>query len=169
MYNSFYSNLLLGEIMDLRFTIDDKKFNVRACGFLIHNDKYLIVKEQRDIPIMKLIGGAVEWGECTEEAVQREFYEETGLHVQVDKLKGIVELFWEFQETPAHQIIFVYQLSLTNNIGEMPKLHLEQVAVDNPAVSIEWIARDEFKNLRPSKLHSILESDIFCHFIERKF
>lgn len=58
-------------------------------GIVFDSDgKKILVLKRRDVPIWVLPGGGVEISESPEEAVIREVYEETGLHVSIKRLVG---------------------------------------------------------------------------------
>jgi len=60
-------------------------------GILLNQEKILLIKRKN--PPYKdnwsLPGGFVEYGEKTEDAVLREFFEETGLKTKINKLIGV--------------------------------------------------------------------------------
>jgi 8-oxo-dGTP pyrophosphatase MutT (NUDIX family) len=58
-----------------------------AIGILFRNQKKeILILKRRDIPIWVLPGGGIEQEETPENAVIREVWEETGLHVEVKQL-----------------------------------------------------------------------------------
>ncbi len=60
---------------------------LRVCGALINKDKILMVNHQHDnLNYWTLPGGAVEYDETLEEAVSREFMEETNLLCHADAI-----------------------------------------------------------------------------------
>lgn len=114
-------------------------FNIRVTGILIENDELLVVKqkisEQRN---WSLPGGRAEQGETLEQALKREFKEETGLIVEVGKLLYICDVATssnkvlhitflverkggtitlptnEFDENPIHDVRFIPIKDLTD-------------------------------------------------------
>lgn len=86
------------------------KTRVRACGLLVQQNKLLLV--QLKSPVSgKLIwtppGGGVRFGESLNQALIREFKEETGLSVLSDKLIYINELV----QSEFHAIEFYFRVS----------------------------------------------------------
>jgi len=79
-------------------------------GILIQDEKILLI-ERKNSPFQHywaLPGGFVEYGETTEEAVVREFFEETCVQTQIQRLFGV---FSEPTRDPrGHTISVVYIL-----------------------------------------------------------
>lgn len=63
--------------------------NIGVQGVLLNKDKnkVLLIK-RRDFPVWTLPGGRVEKGETSEQAILREFEEETGLQVRINRFIG---------------------------------------------------------------------------------
>lgn len=89
---------------------DEFRFRLSVYGILIHKGKVLLqhnpIIDQLGIP-----GGGVEIDEFMEDALKREFYEETGLEVKVGKLISIKENFFTHNREDAHAIIVYFQVS----------------------------------------------------------
>lgn len=67
-------------------------FNIRVTGVLIEKGRILLVKQYVDDNRQwSLPGGRVERGESIQEALIREMLEETGLHIECDKLLYVCE------------------------------------------------------------------------------
>lgn len=134
---------------DIRVKIDQTKFDVRACGILENNGKILVSTEIDGT--QTLSGGAVKIGETTEQAVKREFFEETNLHVEVEKLAAIIENKFKMDEDDYQQVIFVYYLSLSGN--------QKQELVRKEKISAEWIDKSQITNLKPIVLNDLIQSE----------
>ena len=61
-----------------------------TCGILSQSGKILLQK-RADKGTWGLPGGALELGESALEALVREFYEETGVEVRVEKLLNVIQ------------------------------------------------------------------------------
>lgn len=62
---------------------------VFAGGILINNQRQILLQKRADFKQWGLIGGALEYGETASQACLREFKEETGLTVTIDRLLGV--------------------------------------------------------------------------------
>ncbi len=86
------------------------KPSITVDGILIENEKILLVKRGREPfkGMYALPGGFVEYGETTENAIIREFKEETGLDVEIVNLFGV---YSDPKRDPRdHTITIVYEL-----------------------------------------------------------
>ncbi len=84
--------------------------SITVDGILVENEKLLLVKRGRE-PFKgyyALPGGFVEYGEKTEDAIVREFKEETGLDVKVSRLIGVYSD--PSRDPRGHTISVVYEL-----------------------------------------------------------
>ena len=83
------------------------KVRVRVNGLLVRDRELLLVKLRhptRDGFVWMPPGGGVEYGESMEQALKREFLEETGIQIQVGPLRYI----HEFIAPPLHAVEFYY-------------------------------------------------------------
>lgn len=62
-------------------------------------------------PFYRPIGGGVEFGEWSEDAVVREFREETGYAVTAERFLGVSENVYEFAGTPGHEVSLVWAVA----------------------------------------------------------
>lgn len=142
---------------DIRTTIGDTRFDVRACGLLLDGERFVVSTEEdgtRTLP-----GGAVKIGETTEAAVIREFYEETNLQVQPRCLLAIIENHFELKQQRHQQIIFVYELTKSK----------EDQILQKEAVLAQWQPLTEIVHLKPTGLKQLLgSSETPLHIINKE-
>ncbi|MFI3052949.1 NUDIX hydrolase [Streptococcus sp. 2018WUSS102] len=124
--------------MDFRTRHDNQIFGVRATGLVVQDEKLYLVKSPEGN--YYTLGGAIQLGETTKEAVQREMQEELGIDVEVGPLAFIVENQFSLQEKSYHQIEFLY---LVTPLSE-PVTYLEEGASIRQC---EWVAFADLENL----------------------
>ncbi|MBR3879826.1 MAG: NUDIX domain-containing protein, partial [Clostridia bacterium] len=96
---------------DCLFKIDDYIFSYRVGGLLIHNGKVLMQKAIDDDGYA-FIGGHVSFGETTAETIIREFKEEIGADIKVERMFMVNENFFHWGTSPCQQINLYYLVSL---------------------------------------------------------
>lgn len=92
--------------MDIKLFDKEKneRFKFRVNGILLNNDKMLAV-EMNKMGFMCCPGGHVMIGEDTMQAMEREYNEETGIGVKIEKLVAIVENFFK-SDVLYHELSF---------------------------------------------------------------
>ncbi|MFQ3577085.1 MAG: NUDIX hydrolase [Cytophagales bacterium] len=108
------------------------RLRVRVCGLLVINHKVLLVGHKgisnHDF-FWSPPGGGVEFGESLEQALIREFQEETGLYISVKHFLG----FYEYLHKPLHAIEFFFEVNQLNGfekVGTDPELHENNQIID---------------------------------------
>jgi len=92
-----------------------KEFLVRACGILVHGNSVLVQEAAgRDGPAQALPGGHLEFGETLAACLSREFFEESGLNVEAEKLAYVHENFYTLREIATHEIGFYFLVDLNS-------------------------------------------------------
>ena len=76
------------------------------------SDGAILVEEGRDPSdgrvFQRPLGGAVEFGERSDVAVEREFMEEMGLSLRTTGLLGVVESLFRYEGQDSHEIVFLH-------------------------------------------------------------
>lgn len=85
------------------------KFRASVYGVLVENNKILL-KRHPWIKQFELPGGGVELDETIHQALIREFKEETGLTISVERLLGVEDSFFTFEGQDAHGILIFYEV-----------------------------------------------------------
>jgi ADP-ribose pyrophosphatase YjhB (NUDIX family) len=83
------------------------KFRVSVYGVLEKGNKILVQRHPK-LETYGLPGGGVEIGETINNSLTREFKEETGLTVKVEKLITVTEDFFTYEGEDAHSILITY-------------------------------------------------------------
>jgi 8-oxo-dGTP pyrophosphatase MutT (NUDIX family) len=135
---------------------------VALCVFEV--DNRILVFEGFDsvkgITFYRPLGGGVEPGETSKEAIIREMREETGQDIENARLLGVLEEIFTLEGKPDHQIFFVYDAEFIDK--SLYQQTVIPVQEDNDEViNAIWKDLDSFDDshlLVPIELHSLLES-----------
>lgn len=122
---------------DWFFKTDDYVCDLRSVGVLVRNGK-LLVQRERDGNEYALPGGHVKIGETTADALVREYREETGADIKMDRLLWTEECFWEWSGMQAHNIAFYYLIDLCDGF-DIPDLGEFVSPKDNCGVMLGWM------------------------------
>jgi 8-oxo-dGTP diphosphatase len=96
---------MAGESQDLKPTI-------RVAGLLIHEGSILMVEQGRGEERYWLLpGGGVKFGETLSDGLRREFQEELGMRVGVQRLVAIVESISPEPDYAKHVVHLVFEVS----------------------------------------------------------
>jgi ADP-ribose pyrophosphatase YjhB (NUDIX family) len=87
---------------------------VKAFAVLLNSarDAHLVWRgsDETKVPahFHRLLGGHVDFGEATIDAIRREILEETAAELAEPRLVGVLENRFVYQDVPGHEIVFVY-------------------------------------------------------------
>jgi 8-oxo-dGTP pyrophosphatase MutT (NUDIX family) len=88
-----------------------------AICILRRDDEILVVEardETEDLTFYRPLGGGIEFGERSDDAVRREFQEEIGAELDEPNLLTIFENLFEFEGKESHEIVFVYEATFAD-------------------------------------------------------
>lgn len=133
---------------DFRTKLENTVFGVRATALVVEEGKLLVVEDE---DVFYTIGGAIQVGERTEDAVVREVKEELGVESKAGQLAFIVENRFEQDGISYHNIEFHYLVDLL----EDAPLTMQE---DEKRQPCEWIDIDKLEgiNLVPAFLKTAL-------------
>lgn len=123
---------------DISFKLDNIKFNLRTSGLLVYKNNILLHRKIEDnffVPI----GGRVKLQENSEVALIREFREELGILIEIEKLLFIVENFPMINNEKYHEICFIYKVRALN----VNKILLEYDSFVYNNLEFKWFKLEE--------------------------
>lgn len=130
------------------------KLRVRVCGILIEEEKILMIKHRsigKNGMLWAPPGGGMQYGESAEKTIHREFEEETGLKINVDRY-----LFThEFLNPPLHAIELFFEVSrLSGDLkrGYDPEMHIDEQII----AQVAFLDMDKIKEIDHDSLHYVL-------------
>jgi 8-oxo-dGTP diphosphatase len=130
------------------------KLRVRVCGILIENQKILLVKHRSIVEngvLWAPPGGGMHFSESAEHALIREFEEETGLKVKVEKY-----LFThEFLKPPLHAIELFFKVSRLE--GEVKRGYDPEMDTDEQIITdVAFLEINQLMKIENDSLHNVL-------------
>ncbi|WP_211748635.1 NUDIX hydrolase [Paenibacillus sp. Marseille-Q4541] len=132
---------------NITFEKNDIKFNFRVAGIAVDRGRVLL-HTTADDDFWNLPGGRVEFNEATEDTLIREFYEELGVRIEINKLVYVNEDFFDYSGKKYHEIGFYYVIRLpegqeiVNQKGEFKGIE------DNGRLIFKWFAFEELKDMQ---------------------
>lgn len=133
-----------------------------AYGLLVEDGKILLCRvNNQDWDGYFLPGGGVELGEAIDQALKREFFEETGLEIEIDKLLTCRSSFFILppHNKPVSSIMIYYLCRRVS--GDLDNSNIEEIEkgfMKGP----EWIDLDKLAEIKiyDSKAKAIIQSAI---------
>jgi 8-oxo-dGTP diphosphatase len=129
------------------------RLRVRVCGFLVEDDKLLVLNHANlgssDFWIPP--GGGMEFGESATLCLAREFLEETGLEITVKRFLCLHEFLIE----PLHGIELFFEVEKVGGelrLGYDPEMHQS----DQILQQLNFLSKEELLLLPEAELHPIL-------------
>ncbi|HQQ94126.1 MAG TPA: NUDIX domain-containing protein [Bacteroidia bacterium] len=120
------------------------RFIIRVYGILIHNNAVLVSDETiAGKHVTKFPGGGLEFGEGTLECLEREFYEELNLKINVTGHFYTTDFYVPSAFDPSIQVISIYYLVDPVNTDKLqnPRSHTDEKQ------TFRWIQLDHMRDL----------------------
>ncbi len=132
------------------------KIRTRVCGWLLSNDRLLLV-EHRGLNASDSFwappGGEIHFGETTEDALIREFKEETGISISVSHFSH----FHEFVAPPLHAIELFFCVEIKGGellVGIDPELSKNEQIIKQ----VKWFDFENLSKIPKNNKHKLLEN-----------
>lgn len=124
------------------------RIRVVALGLITQGDRIFVFSSYEPVKqreFYRALGGGVEFGETSLEALQREFQEEIAAELTNIRYLGCIENCFTFLNQPKHEIIQLYRADFVDR----KFYQLEELTFfDGEATPItaKWVERDRFKS-----------------------
>ncbi len=138
------------------------RLRLRVCGICIEDGQMLLVRHQylgEGGYLWAPPGGGLQYGESVETCLKREFMEETGLEISVQRFLFVNE----YLKVPLHGIELFFEVRRMGGslkVGQDPELPPEQQMIQEVAFLSEQVLQNE----NPACLHTILKQS--THFAD---
>ena len=145
--------------MDLSVVLNNQKLNIRACAIIIHDNKLLVHNNVNESHVA-LVGGRVKIGESSEQTLKREIMEEMGKEIEIIEYVSTIENFFEADDMPYHEIMFVYRVDFKNEEDKKIIETIHNVEGDDE-LRYDWIDLDKIDEypLKPDILKELLRNN----------
>jgi len=131
---------------------------IAICVFQ-HQDKILVFEEYdfvKEQTFYRPLGGGIEFGETSEEAIRREMMEEMNVEVTDLKYLGTLENIFVCNGKPGHEIVMIYDGRLVNS-GMYEQAEMSALETDGNPLRVLWKRLDEFSPESPLYPDGLLE------------
>lgn len=126
----------------------------RMLGFEIHDPA-------KSVTGFRSIGGGIEDGETSWQAVEREVAEELGVPISEPVLLGVIENIFVFLGRPGHEVVFVYEATFTD-AADYERDFFEIREPNFGTYNAVWKHMDDFRSgrleLYPAELLGVLDA-----------
>jgi 8-oxo-dGTP pyrophosphatase MutT (NUDIX family) len=138
------------------------KINVKAYCVFRHETRILVFEgfdSADNLLFYRPLGGSVEPGETSKEAIKREILEELGEEIENVKLLGVLEEIFMYEGKPGHEVIFIYDAEFVDKtMYEKPSM--TAVEGNGEVLKVYWKDLTFFNDhlLVPVELRVLLET-----------
>ena len=133
---------------DMCVPCGDGLINIRVGAIIVRNGKVLMVKSEFG-DYCYSVGGRIKFGETAEQAVVREVFEETGVHMTVDRLGYVSEVYF-YNDSPKAFGKPVYELALYFYMNVPEDFTLASDHIGDGVERFQWVAADDPVTLYPN-------------------
>ena len=144
---------------DINFSEGNDRFNFRVAVYITHGDEVL-VQGCHSAGHHNLIGGRVQMGENTYEAIIRELKEELNITGVYPTLIQVAENRFEWLGKKVQELVFIYHLEAEGEIYN--QLQQTKNVLDNDDDFLVWTTKQELKNLKclPTLIYDLPTLDL---------
>lgn len=130
----------------LTFDQGVRRFSCRVIGVWI-DEGHVLLHRGIDDDFWSMPGGRGEMLEFSVDSVRREFQEELGVDVQVERLLWVVENFFNHIERHFHELSFYYKVSTENVLEVQDKSKIHACIEDGSDLIYQWFPLSELERV----------------------
>lgn len=136
---------------DMCTGIADGFINLRAGAIIMKDGKFLMAGNDFNTDYLYSVGGRIKFGETAEEAVMREVFEETGVHMETDRL-GFVHENYFYGDMPSNEGKLIYEISFYfyMKVPEDFEPVCESVTESGYREFLVWVSPDDPRKYYPA-------------------
>ena len=129
------------------------RLRIRICGLCTENDEVLLVNHHslnENGDFWGPPGGGMDFGTSAEENLKREFLEETGILIEIEKFLFV----HEYLSPPLHAIELIFKvrrLQGETKIGHDPEMEEENQIIKD----VRFIPFEEIRSIRKGSIHQL--------------
>ncbi|MBO4626619.1 MAG: NUDIX domain-containing protein [Lachnospiraceae bacterium] len=135
---------------DMTVPCDEGLINVRVGAIILKDGKFLMVGSDLN-DYLYSVGGRLQFGETSEEAVVREVYEETGVKMEVDRLGFVSEVYF-YGDAPTnlgktiYEVSFYYYMKVPEDFEPVSEDFQEGESTEH----LRWVTPDDEIRMFPT-------------------
>ena len=135
---------------DMTVPCGDGLINLRVGAIILKDGKFLMVGNDRE-DYLYSVGGRIQFGETSEEAVVREVEEETGVRMEVDRLGFVSEVYF-YGDAPTnfgktiYEVSFYYYMKVPEDFSPVSEDFMEGESEEH----LRWVSADDEIRMFPT-------------------
>lgn len=123
------------------------RFNYRIAGLCVHGNKVLLHRREND-GFWSLPGGRAELLETSAETIEREFEEESGHKVVVQRPLWFAEMFFKNQREQFHEISMIYEVKFEEQEKIASQAEFYGSEGDGVPITFKWFDLKDLDQLK---------------------
>lgn len=137
---------------NINFIFENEGFNFRVGAYITCKDKMLL-QVSKGVNFHNLVGGRVQLGESTIDAIKREVKEELGIDIKNPRLMVVAEDFFKWEGKNAHELFFVFHVKLPQKYLKM----FDNFKILDQTDTTMWVEKAKLKEWKclPSLIYDL--------------
>ena len=119
----------------------------KALCIFRHQDQVLLsygYDPSKDETYLRPIGGGIEFGETSVQAVEREVLEEINQQITKPKLLAVLENLFTFDDQQGHEIVFVYEAEFVDSVL-YTEIEIHGCETSGLSYIARWLSREQIE------------------------